>query len=114
MTHRNDELRGMKMEKLTIGTRVYNGGDMANVDHFGTITAIKESKWGNNYEITPDADSDRTKPYSVPFCAFSPVYKGHGGTRFVTEAAFVAFREERIAEMQKSYEAMIEKRAAMA
>lgn len=82
--------------KVIIGTRVFNHGDMANIEHFGTITAIESG----HYEITPDADSERTKPYCIPFCLFSPVYKGHGGTRFVTEEAYEAFRAEQIATFQ--------------
>ena len=101
----------MKIQ-LEIGTRVFNGGDMANCEHFGTITAINTSKWGTHVEITPDADSDRTKPYSVPDCVFCEKYLGHGGTRFVTEAAYKAFRAEQIERMQKEYAAIMARRAA--
>ena len=84
------------MTKLEIGTRVFNNGDMANQEHFGTITNIVVSKWGTDIEITPDAGSDRTSSYTVPIAAFSPKYLGHGGTRFVTEAAYKEWRAERI------------------
>ena len=94
-----------KMNTLEIGTEVYNGGDMANVEHFGIITAIKNGQ----YQITPDADSDRKNPYWVPFCAFSPVYKGHGGTRFVTKEAYDLFQAERLKEMQERYAKMFSK-----
>lgn len=93
------------MKQLEIGTKVYNGGDMANVEHFGVITAIKNGQ----YQITPDADSDRKNPYWVPFCAFSPIYKGHGGTRFVTKEAYDLFQTERLKEMQERYAKMFSK-----
>ena len=94
----------MAKVELTIGTRVFNGGDMANCEHFGTITAIEtESRFQNHVEITPDAGSDRTKPYKVPACIFSAKYLGHGGTRFVTEAAYQEWRQERIAAMHAEY-----------
>uniref|UniRef100_A0A6M3LTU8 Uncharacterized protein n=1 Tax=viral metagenome TaxID=1070528 RepID=A0A6M3LTU8_9ZZZZ len=74
--------------KLSVGTRIYNGGDMANIEHFGTITHIhRNARFGDQYEITPDEGTDR-KPYSVPPCIFSEKYLGHGGTRFVTEDAY--------------------------
>lgn len=86
----------MKLEQLPVGTRVFNGGDMANSEHFGTITEIKKDKWGEKVQITPDADSERTSPYWISVVCFSEVYKGHGGTRFVTEEAHAEFRKEQL------------------
>ena len=91
-----------EMEDLAIGTRVYNNGDMANDSHHGTITAIKKDRWSNNYQITPDAGSDRTQPYWVPIFAFSTKFEGHSGTRFVTEAAYNEYRNERMAALKNS------------
>lgn len=87
------------MKRLDEGQRVYNGGDMANASHFGTITGIMDDKWGLQYQVTPDADSDRTAPYWVSSAVFSEEYKGHGGTRFVTKEAYDAFRAVQIARM---------------
>ena len=90
------------MKELTIGTRVYNNGDMANQEHFGTITAIhRNARFGDQYEITPDADSERTKPYCILPGMFSEEFKGHSGTRFVTEEAYNKYKEERIAAFTK-------------
>jgi hypothetical protein len=86
----------MSKVELNIGTRVYNNGDMANQSHFGTVTDIKTGRFGTQIEITPDADSDRTRPYFVPPCAFSQKFLGHSGTRFVTEAAYREWRQERL------------------
>jgi hypothetical protein len=87
------------MEELKVGQRIYNGGDMANPDHFGTITRVEISiKWGTHYEITPDADAER-KPYVVSACAFSETYLGHGGTRFVTMEAYNAWRASKMSRL---------------
>ena len=80
---------------LTIGTRIYNHGDMANFDHFGTITKIdRKSRFGDQYEITPD-DED-IEAYWVEPTIFKEEYKGHAGTRIVTEESYKAWREAQI------------------
>lgn len=90
----------MKLTDLPVGTRIFNGGDMANSEHFGTITAIKPAgRFSAQVEITPDEGSERG-PYWVTPAAFSPEYKGHGGTRFVTENAYYAWRNSAIATMK--------------
>jgi hypothetical protein len=84
----------MRLSELPIGTRIYNAGDMANLPHFGTITAHRlHPRWSAEVEITPDADAERD-PYTIPPSAFSFTYRGHGGTRLVTEAAYDAWRED--------------------
>ena len=88
------------METLAVGTRIFNGGDMANPEHFGTIIEVIESKWGTDYRIQPDQDSDRTKPYVVPKCIVSPEYSGNGSTRIVTEDAYWTWRNARIEAMK--------------
>lgn len=94
------------MKELTIGTRVYYTGDMANHAYFGTITGISRSKWGDHYEITPDADSDR-EPHSIPVLMFSETYSGNGSTRHVTEEAYKAYRTKQIAQMETEYKALL-------
>lgn len=77
---------------LAVGTRVYNHGDMANAPHFGTITEVRNGHiW-----IKPDPDSDREGVYGFPICLVAPVFKGHSGTRVVTEAAYKAWREAQL------------------
>ncbi len=80
------------MKTLIKGTRIFNTGDMANDSHFGTVTEVKFSEWGTNYLITLDGESERNSSYWVSHMSFSPVYKGHCGTRFVTEEAYNAFK----------------------
>mgnify|MGYP001616135971 CR=1 FL=1 len=84
---------------MKVGTRMYNHGDRANQSHFGTLTAIKTGAWGTQYEITPDADSGLGKPYWIPSALVSLEFKGHGGTRIVTEEAYDTFRNARLAEL---------------
>jgi hypothetical protein len=87
--------------KLEIGTRVYNHGDMANVPHFGTIVEVRtDPRWGTDLRIQPDDDAG-SKDYWVNPCVFSPVYLGHGGTRFVTEEAYQAWRAAQLANLQR-------------
>ncbi len=91
------------MKLLTKGTRIYNHGDMANVPHSGTITEVKADRWGTQYEITPDPDPERETakhPYWIPVAMISPEFKGHSGTRIVTEAALEHWRTERLRELQ--------------
>ena len=83
---------------MKIGTRVYNRGDMANLEHWGTITKIIPNKmFYEEVEITPDPDADRG-PYRVPTAMISNVDKGNGLTRIVTEEAY-----------NKRYEAQMQK-----
>jgi hypothetical protein len=85
---------------LSVGTRIYYGGDMANPDGFGTITERKEpTKYGGSQvHIAMD---DGRKMW-IAEMSFSPEYKGHGGTRFVTEEAYITFHKARIAEFRRN------------
>jgi len=75
----------MKYNELSIGQRLYNRGDMANIDHWGTITRI-EPPGRFSDQIHIQADDDR-RAYCVPACAISDVDKGNGLTRIVTKEA---------------------------
>lgn len=41
----------MKYTELPIGTEIYYTGDMANESGEGTVTSIRDDKWGKFYEI---------------------------------------------------------------
>ena len=71
------------------GTRIYYTGDIANDDGTGTITEIKETKWGTDIIIKMDDSRDIT----VSPCNFSDEYKGNGSTRFVTLEAYNTYRK---------------------
>ena len=77
--------------ELSENTRIYYGGDMANCSGFGTIVKTQHDKWGSFVDITMDDGRDIAR---LPIIAFSEVYKGHGGTRFVTIAAYNAYKKE--------------------
>ena len=80
----------MKLTDLPKGTRIYYGGDMANDSGFGTITETLSDKWGQFVTIKMDDGRDIKH---LPVCGFSPEYKGHGGTRFVTIDAYNKYRQ---------------------
>ncbi len=79
--------------QITTGTRIYYHGDMANLDGFGTVSAVQASRWGTTVVVALD-DGRKLNPSLV---MFSPVYSGNGSTPFVTEAAYRAWRTERMA-----------------
>jgi hypothetical protein len=74
------------------GTRIYWTGDMANLEGFGTVTKREVSKWGVNLTL----EMDDGRKLCVSEIAFSEVYKGHGGTRFVTLEAYNKFRSDKM------------------
>lgn len=87
--------------ELPIGTRVFNRGDMANLEHWGTITEIiRSERFYDEYRITPDMNAERS-PYTVPLISVYTVDKGHGGTRIVTEKAYNEHRNQQIEQMRK-------------
>ena len=91
----------MNLTDLPIGTRIYNHGDMCNVSHFGIITAHKPAgRFSAQIEITPwDTDLES---YWVTPASFSREYKGHAGTRFVTEVAYYTWREKQFAPLKRN------------
>lgn len=86
------------MEVLKEKTRIYYAGDMANDEGFGTIIKAYQDKWGSFYNILMD---DGREINSLHTIAFSEIYKGHGGTRFVTEDAYNAYKEEMIQNLNR-------------
>jgi len=77
---------------------------MANLEDFGTITRAYTDRWGAQVDIALD---DGRKWRGVHVCIFSPAYKGHGGTRFVTKAAYDQYQKEKIKQMKVDYEQVI-------
>jgi len=91
----------MKIKDVKIGLRVFNRGDMANIEHFGTISKIKSSTWGDDVQIVPDKDSCDRSSYWIPAAMIHETDSGNGLTRFVTEAAYNAYRAKKIAELKE-------------
>lgn len=84
---------------LQEGTKIYYGGDMANAESHGIITRRYRDKWGTHLDIKlyePRTDGDDGIVRALPICAFSEEYKGHGGTRWVTEEAYQKYRAEQV------------------
>ena len=87
------------METLNVGTRIFNRGDMANIEHMGTITEVQVSSYGVNYLIAPDIEGEMScerASYWIPKVCVSPEYKGDGLTRIVTEESYLTWRNERM------------------
>ena len=90
---------------VEVGTRIYNRGDMANPDHFGTVTKIENGNvWIESdntglelYPEEPRLSYDRPYTYAVPLSMVNFVDAGNGLTRIVTEAAYNARRAAGIA-----------------
>lgn len=88
---------------LQAGTKIYYGGDMANAESHGIITRRYTDKWGTFVDVKlyePRHDGDDGIVRALPLCSFSEEYKGHGGTRWVTEEAYQKYRAERVLEFQ--------------
>lgn len=84
------------MTLLTVGTEIFNHGDMANHPHFGEIVEVS-TKLTPQYKIrAPHGE------YWVMAMGFSPKYEGNGMTRLVTKQAYMEYKEtaaKRIKEM---------------
>lgn len=90
----------MTYNQLSIGQRIYNRGDMANVEHFGTITRlVPAGRFADVVEITPDEGSERGA-YRISSAMISDVDLGHGGTRIVTVEARKAYLDKVIESMR--------------
>jgi len=83
---------------LAPGVKVFYGGDMANREDWGTVTAINSDRWGACVVVA--WDSGRQSSLSVAL--FSPEYLGHGGTRFVTQAAYRLWREAQLSSLRRA------------
>jgi len=108
----------MLKETLTVGTRIYNHGDMANASHFGTIIAIINSGYGTHYKIKIDDEPEGRRPrttyeYTAPASMFCEEFKGHSGTRFVTETEYDRWHAASIAEMERQMRATLNRAHAV-
>lgn len=83
-----------RKHNLPVGTEVYYGGDMANDSGFGkVIAAVSDPRWGESMDIELE---DGRLIRKLPPCMFSTEYLGHGGTRFVTKEAYLAYRQKAV------------------
>lgn len=83
-----------RRDLLEVGTRMFNHGDMANTEHFGTIAEVIETPDGDHhYRI--QVDDDPAREYAIHADFVSKEYLGHGGSRIVTEEAYHEYWEKR-------------------
>jgi hypothetical protein len=104
---RQQQTKGGNMDTLKVGTRVYNRGDRANSEHFGSIVKVSVDTWGTHYRIRIDADCvDETgrEEYTIPKVLVSEVDVGNGLSRIVTEDEHKRFVAERLEELKKRYQ----------
>lgn len=78
---------------VEVGTRIYYTGDMANESSWGTVTGIAGGRFGTQVCVALDTGRDAW----VPAPMIGERYDGTCGVRFVTKAAYDAWRAERIA-----------------
>lgn len=93
--------KGTPKSGLTVDTRIYYGGDMCNQSGFGTVTERMEATRYGGSQVHIAMDDGRRM--WITETMFSDEYKGHGGTRFVTEVAYNAFRAAQQAEFQRRF-----------
>jgi hypothetical protein len=91
----------MKIEQVKKGMKIYNNGDMANQEHWGTVTRIiPGGRFEAQIQITPDdpelIEQGIVNPYVISACEIQEIDKGNGSTRIVTEKARRTFRKQQM------------------
>jgi hypothetical protein len=103
------------MMNLKVGTKIWNNGDMANREHFGEIVDVLNRGGIVEYKIVElicdeekaymetSGDKRTARTYWIHAAMFSEEFKGHSGTRFVTAAEYVRYREAGMAAFRAKY-----------
>jgi hypothetical protein len=90
------------MQHHPIGTEIYYAGDIANQPGFGKIVRLHQSpRFGATYDIEMEDGRDML---GIPTMLVGDKYLGHGSTRFVTRAAYEAWRAESAGTWQEKVE----------
>jgi hypothetical protein len=92
--------------KYQIGQRIYYRGDMANREGWFEIVAVYDRK----YDLQ-EINGDRLLR-CIYECGISEVDKGNGSTRFVTEEAYKAYRNEQMKRLEESLNKIRQKPSA--
>jgi hypothetical protein len=88
---------------IEIGTEIYYHGDMANQSGFFKVVNVDyvypgQSIQGAEFELQElDGEFSEGRKFKIFGSMIDAEYKGHGGTRFVTRAAYDAYRAELLA-----------------
>jgi len=92
----------MDYTEMTVGTRIYYTGDMANIESEGTIyNVVHDPRWGQHYDLHFD---DGRISRGIHPVAFQP----SPGRRFWPLAEWMAYRAERIKASQERMRAMLD------
>jgi hypothetical protein len=75
---------------LPVHTRVYYTGDVCNQPAWGSVDVVESTGGGTQYRILFD---DGSASHILDF-HIGDVYRGHCDPRFVTEAAYRAYRPD--------------------
>ena len=90
----------MAKATVTVGSRIYYTGDMANIDGVGTvIKIIPASNYAPEMAVVHLDDGRDCTPATM---SIEDEYKGHCGVRFVTEEAYQSWREAKLEEMKQA------------
>lgn len=87
--------------KYKIGQKIYYRGDMANQPGWFEISEVIENPYFRGYDLKEIGGKGRTLK-RIFESGISEVDKGHCGTRFVTEEAYKAYREQQIKAMREA------------
>lgn len=77
--------------------RIYYTGDVANQSGWFTVEHIKG---GNLHLVEVPGEYSEGRSFIISSSQVGDKYEGHGGTRFVTETAYKAWRAARLAQIQ--------------
>jgi len=98
-----DETMTNDAKKVEVGTRIFNRGDMANQEHFGTVVKfIPATRLGpEEVKILPDSGAG-LQPYTYTLAHVYHVDSGNGSTRVVTKTAYDELRKQQIESLRAS------------
>lgn len=91
----------MNANELSVGTKIYYTGDMANASGNFEVTSIETNRWGTQVTLKElDGKYSHNRLFrGIGLNQIDNKYKGHCGTRFVTQAARYIFRAMQLGNM---------------
>jgi hypothetical protein len=78
--------------KYELGQKIYYTGDQANCDGWFLITEVRNNNYIKGYDMK-EINGENRLMNRVLQVSIGDTYKGHMGTRFVTEAAYNEYYE---------------------
>ena len=83
---------------LTVGTKVFYTGDMANIEGFGVVTAQYTTNWGSLVDLEIEGIETEDAPRIMR--GISPLNFSGAGRRFILHSEYVAERNAKIEAMR--------------